>query len=247
MNLCLSAALLGILATLALACGSDAGGPATIATTESPGAVRPTATLMPTTPGAATLEPTVELAPTQTADVPNPATRPASSVTATPTHSIEQRASTEEGQQGLLRLADDLDDPQGYCVDVAGFGANIRLDAPLQAHTCKRDSDDQTFAVGEDGVIHLVAYDRCLAALGVASGAGVGVVECGAATESQRIRMGDDGRLELALPDWHALCVGVAAGSGEPAGGRNHLRRDLMLYGCDEADQNLITWTLAEP
>lgn len=47
---------------------------------------------------------------------------------------------------GLLRLADNLDDPQGYCVDVAGFGANIRLDASLQAHTCKPGSDDQMFA-----------------------------------------------------------------------------------------------------
>ena len=25
------------------------------------------------------------------------------------------------------------------------------------------------------------------------------------------------------------LCVGVAGGAGEPAGGRNHLRRDLVL------------------
>ena len=29
------------------------------------------------------------------------------------------------------------DDPRGYCIDVPGPPANIRLDAPLQVHTCK--------------------------------------------------------------------------------------------------------------
>ena len=38
-------------------------------------------------------------------------------------------------------------DPDYYCLDVPGFGGSIRLDAPLQAHTCKWDADDQLFYV----------------------------------------------------------------------------------------------------
>ena len=48
---------------------------------------------------------------------------------------------------GLLRTAHPLDEARGYCLDIAGFGATLRLDDPLQAHTCKYGSelDDQRF------------------------------------------------------------------------------------------------------
>ena len=36
---------------------------------------------------------------------------------------------------GLLRTAQALDEARGYCLDIAGFGATLRLDDPLQAHT----------------------------------------------------------------------------------------------------------------
>jgi len=150
---------------------------------------------------------------------------------------------------GLLRLADNLDDPQGYCVDVAGFGANIRLDASLQAHTCKPGSDDQMFtpiAPADGGGILLVEYDRCLAVETAESGAEINVVGCDAGTVNQRFSLGEDGRVQLASPDGPGLCLGIAAGQGEPAGGRNHLRRDLLLYDCDGTDPALTTWELVE-
>ena len=51
---------------------------------------------------------------------------------------------------GLLRTAHALDEARGYCLDIAGFGATLRLDDPLQAHTCKYGSqlDDQRFEPG---------------------------------------------------------------------------------------------------
>ena len=150
---------------------------------------------------------------------------------------------------GLLHLADNLDDPQGYCVDVAGFGANIRLDASLQAHTCKPGSDDQMFtpiAPADGGGILLVEYDRCLAVETAESGAEINVVGCDAGTVNQRFSLGEDGRVRLASPDGPGLCLGIAAGQGEPAGGRNHLRRDLLLYDCEGAEPALITWELVE-
>ena len=171
-----------------------------------------------------------------------------------PLATIEPTATTKPAvatltMAGLLRLADNLDDPQGYCVDVAGFGTNIRLDASLQAHTCKPGSDDQMFAPiapADGGGIGLVEYDRCLAAETAESGAEINVVGCDAGMASQKFSLGEDGRVQLPSPDGPVLCLGIAAGQGEPAGGRNHLRRDLLLYDCDGAEPALIAWELVE-
>ena len=48
---------------------------------------------------------------------------------------------------GLLRTAEPLDEARGYCLDIAGFGPTLRLEDPLQAHTCKYGGqlDDQRF------------------------------------------------------------------------------------------------------
>ena len=149
-----------------------------------------------------------------------------------------------EAATDLLRLVDFLDDPLGYCVDVPGFGANLRLDAPLQAHTCKPGSDDQLFAQIDGGGMRLTRHDRCLTADNPAHGSAVRVATCEAGEASQGFRLDAEGRLRLRTDDGSTLCLGVAGGSGEPAGGRNHLRRDLVLYDCDEADPSLAIWEL---
>ena len=163
-----------------------------------------------------------------------------------------------------MRLKDYLDDPQGYCIDVPGFGSNIRLDAPMQAHTCKPDADDQafTFSVPQaqyseraDTELVLTDYDRCLAVDSVSAGGELSllVVACtdiGQSSTRQEFVTTSDGKLltriggRLTPKSPYLYCVGVAEGSGEPAGGRSHLRRDLALYYCDEADPALIEWDL---
>ena len=37
----------------------------------------------------------------------------------------------------FVRLVAPLDEPEFYCFDLAGWGKNLRLDDPLQTHTCK--------------------------------------------------------------------------------------------------------------
>jgi hypothetical protein len=53
-----------------------------------------------------------------------------------------------------------------------GFGAGLQLDSPLQLHTCKGGTEDETFTVDHPspGQVYLVQFDRCLAAPQPAAG-----------------------------------------------------------------------------
>src|SRR5215510_15145816 len=88
---------------------------------------------------------------------------------------------------GLLRTAQALDEARGYCLDIAGFGATLRLDDPLQAHTCKYGGqlDDQRFERLANGAIKASLYDRCLTATALEAGARLVVRAC-AAMPAQR-------------------------------------------------------------
>lgn len=149
-------------------------------------------------------------------------------------------------------MRDNLDDPQGYCVDVTGFGASLRLDAPLQAHTCKPRADDQLFTLeprDDTGAVGISAYGRCLAATAAGAGANLILAPCDAASTGQGFRWLEGGGLSLSATVAQGdagLCIVVASGVGEPAGGRNHLRRDLALDECAGADPSLAEWELAK-
>src|SRR5262245_53989686 len=73
---------------------------------------------------------------------------------------------TSFAESGLLRTIHSLDDERGYCLDIRGEGQAVRLDDPLQAHTCKYGGpvDDQRFERTAGGAIRAPMYDRCLAA-----------------------------------------------------------------------------------
>lgn len=141
---------------------------------------------------------------------------------------------------GLLRTAQALDEARGYCLDVAGSGATIRLDDPLQAHTCKYGAplDDQRFERGPGGDIKAPAYGRCLAASALAPGATLALRAC-AAVPAQRWTLAW-GRLSPASR--RDLCVSLAAGKGEIAGtpaliSPVYRRRNVTLERCDDAQE----------
>ena len=216
----------------------------------------PAATDLPTYAVAPThsLEPTYAAEPTY---APQPTYDTGASViplpaaTVLPTYAARPSPTAHiPGGWRLIRLADNLDDPQGYCIDVPGFGDNLRLDAPLQAHTCKPGSDDQLFALPTDAIPSIKLKDPmlCITAEEPQPGASLALGTCGGQPNQDFAPVLDHDQDRLALRvetdtsiSWD-LCIGVAAGAGEPAGGRNHLRRDLLLYACDEADPALITW-----
>lgn len=196
-------------------------------------------------------------APTSTRATSSPAATGVASPPATTAILGSQRRSVAPTAEAptpfLIRLRDDLDDALGYCIDVRGFGSGIRLDADLQAHSCKFNSpDDQSFALldesATDGIV-LVEYGGCLSVAGPERGASILLAPCDDASALQQFEWLDDGRLQL-LAEQDAsvpkLCIGVADGDGEPAGGRNHLRRDLFLRDCSDTDPALIAWW-AEP
>ena len=190
-------ALLGIMvAAWLIGCASDPPNAADIAGPEQPTNGIPETTAIATESLSATV--------VQVSSPPTPTLRP---------------ANTPVPATGLLRLVDFLDDPLGYCVDVAGFGANLRLDAPLQAHTCKPGSDDQLFSQLNGGGIRLTQHDRCLTFIQAADGSEVMVSPCDAGGSWQRFRLEDGGRIRLAAEDGSALCLGVAGdGRSRPAG-----------------------------
>ena len=169
----------------------------------------------------------------QPTEVPSPtaaAVEP-TAVPAVPTPSAES----------LIMLRDPLDEPEFYCVDVAGFGNNLNLNAPLQAHTCKPGADDELFIFNHPGPgqFSMDAYDVCLEA-----GEGVLYVRACSDSQNQRFELSGDGLLRLRDSD---LCVAVQSGEGQPAGGRSHVRRDLLLQDCASVEQNLSRWTLPGP
>ena len=172
-----------------------------------------------------------------------PTPRPTVVPSSTPvTASIpNQTAAESTSPESLVMLEEPLDEPEFYCIDVAGFGANLNVNSPLQAHTCKPGADDEMFEFNRplQGQLYLVEHDRCLEA----DGANVYVRTC---SESglQRFSYGEDKTLRLESND---LCVVVAGGEGQPAGGRSHLRRDLLLSPCADVEPSLSRWDFPGP
>ena len=146
--------------------------------------------------------------------------------------------------EGLIRLVDPLDEPDGYCVDIPGFGRRLNLDAALMAHTCKPGAPDELFSVNlpSKGQIYMKAYDRCVTASSDKPGAQLSVKPCDS-SRLQRFSFQPDGRIKLTDSE---VCFAVAEGVGTPTGGPSHLRRDLSMESCDSAVPSLSRWAAPE-
>ena len=144
------------------------------------------------------------------------------------------------GAEGLVMLADPLDEPEQYCLDVPGWGPRVNLDMPLMAHTCKPGASDELFTRGHpgEGQLYMKAFDLCAEAVSERPGAQVQLGRCGS-SDLQRFAFESDGRIRLAGTD---LCMAVARGRGQPTRGPSHLRRDLSMEECDTVDASLSVW-----
>ena len=144
----------------------------------------------------------------------------------------------------FVQLADPLDEPQFYCLDVPGGGTPVKLNSPLQAHTCKRldTAADELFAFNHpaDGQIYMEAYDLCAEADGATAGSTVTLAAC-SDSQNQLFQL-EGGLLRLGIDGQSGLCLAVDPGDGIPTGGPSHLRRDMTLESCDSVDSELAQW-----
>ncbi len=146
----------------------------------------------------------------------------------------------------LIQLKDPLDEPEFYCVDVPGAGSGVRLQMPLQMHTCKlRDAEDEKFAFDRPfpSQLFMPEYALCVQAGTPEAGSGLYLRKCSDST-LQRFFLSGDTTIRLRADGEETLCWVMASGSGIPTGGPSHLRRDLLLQKCAEAGPALSQWTL---
>ena len=176
--------------------------------------------------------------PTTAAPAPTP-TAPAPTPAAPATAGIDVDPAKAEAT--LIQLVDALDEPEYYCVDVPGFGRSLQLEAALMAHTCKPGADDEMFAINRPGPgnLYMPAYDLCMEADATASPVQLYLREC-SGSPMQRFELDSGGWLILAGA---GLCMAVSPEDGEPTGGPSHLRRDLYMLDCGEAEPALSQWT----
>lgn len=146
---------------------------------------------------------------------------------------------------GAVQLLDPLDEPERYCLALAGSGGGAQTESPLIAHTCKGGApDDQTFVANDPtgGQLRMPGYDLCLEADGVYSTATVSPKPC-STSPMQLWRLRDDHRIQVHVLE-PGLCIAVAPGDGAPANGPSHLKRDLALQGCDDVAPELSQWSV---
>ena len=211
----ISAIFAGVLLLAAVACGTS--GPASTPEATPTRAVEATAT-------------PIGVPPTPIAPAPTPTAPSAVGIDVDP-------AKTEAT---LVQLVDALDEPDYYCVDVPGFGRSLNLQAALMAHTCKPGADDEMFAINRPGAgnLYMPAYDLCIEADRTGSPVQLYLRECTGST-LQQFELDSDGGLVLVGT---GMCMAVSPEDGEPTGGPSHLRRDLVMLDCDEAERALRQW-----
>jgi len=135
----------------------------------------------------------------------------------------------------FIQLEDPLDEPEYYCVDVPGAGRGVRLQAALQAHTCKpvEVAEDELFSINHpsDAQIYMKAYDLCVAAASPEEESLLHLEPC-SDSPLQRFSFASDGRIQLEGGADTRLCLAVASGPRTPTGGPSNLRLDLNLQRC---------------
>ena len=147
----------------------------------------------------------------------------------------------------FLRLQAPLDEPRGFCLDIPGHRAGVRLERPLHAHSCKhfiwhRDGIFDTEAF-ERGAARMPEYDLCVEAASAEMGATVRLKDCnGSALQTWR-RDASGNVLSGAAP---GLCLTVGPGPSRPAGA-DHIVRAVRLMPCAAESGERQRWVFSRP
>ena len=144
----------------------------------------------------------------------------------------------------IIRLVDALDEPEFYCIDLAGWREGIKLNDPLQTHTCKsRNADDQMFYF-ESNRIKVSHYEGCLEAPGsggvTLSGSSVLIRPCLDNSNLQDMVLQKSGKIELLNS---GFCL-IAGEDSVPDSGPSHMWRTLTFSECNTSSPSLSTWQI---
>lgn len=161
-------------------------------------------------------------------------------------------AQTEQGI--LLQLVDNLDEPRGICIDIAGFRDSIDLNVPVQAHTCKPNPErreDGLFIVepGTTTRFRNPTYDVCLDVLNGEERGSIFVRPCSSA-ESQQFIVNERGEVRpVPNPE---TCMSVSPSQSHPAvfagtevkPGVTFVARTMSLASCKYVNKRFKVWAL---
>ncbi len=148
----------------------------------------------------------------------------------------------------FLRVIAPHDEPSGYCLDIRGHRDGVRLQSPLQVHTCKNgmwnlDGIFDTGALAEAGALRMPHFDLCVEAAGASRGADLMLASCEAA-DLQEWRQLQTG--EIVLASNPRLCITMKDGPGQSAGFR-FVRNDVALDRCTPGAAGRQRWTFVAP
>ena len=190
-------------------------------------------------------------APTPTpAATPRPTSTPAATPSPAPAPTPTPAAAPAPTQATdlFLRVIAPLDEARGYCLDIPGHLAGVRIESPLQVHTCKHGiwNLDGRFDVAGlgNGVIRMPHYDLCLQAENSSIGARLLLAKCTEA-ELQSWTQQDSG--EIALEAFPQMCITVQEGPGRDAGGPQYLMKGVGLETCAQQAADRQRWTTVIP
>lgn len=154
----------------------------------------------------------------------------------------------EQVNDVFLRVIAPLDEARGYCLDIPGHMAGVRLDRPLQAHTCKHgiwNQDGRFDATAlRNGVLRMPHYDLCLQAENNSIGARLILTKCTQA-ELQTWTLQDSGEIALeAIPE---MCISIEDMPGRDAGGPQYMMKGVGLDTCAQHASDRQQWTTVIP
>ncbi len=158
----------------------------------------------------------------------------------------ESQPVSDEGV--FLRVIAPLDETRGYCLDIPGHLSSVRIDSPLQVHTCKHGiwNQDGRFdaAALRNGVLIMPRYELCLQAEGASMGARLILATCNE-VELQTWTLQDSG--QIALEAFPQGCITVEEGPGRDAGGPQYRMRGVGLETCVQQADDRQRWTTVKP
>jgi hypothetical protein len=150
-------------------------------------------------------------------------------------------AQNDAASGDFVRLIAPLDEPEFYCLDLAGWGDHVQLDDPLQTHTCKiRGGGDQMFFF-EDNRLKVAGFDRCVQ---IAGSSGVTLMGSSVLARAcsdnalQELSIDEEGYIHIGDTDY---CLGTGSESAEAAG-PSHMWRTLIAVHCGTTPAEMVTW-----